>query len=177
MILDLRNEDLNKLLQKAEEILSIDSISALAQILKEKGLKLGIAESLTGGMLSSKIVDVPGTSSVLAESIVSYSADCKIKRLGIDKKDIDKYTVVSERVAQQMVNGILQDDYVSIALSTTGNAGPTTDNNDFPVGLTYIGVGNKNKTEVKGFIFPGTRNQVRLLACMAAIESLKEFLE
>ncbi|MGL6168994.1 MAG: CinA family protein, partial [Fusobacteriaceae bacterium] len=87
--------------------------------LKNKKLKLSVAESCTGGMLSSEIVEVSGASEVFYEGIVTYSCESKIKRLGVSEETIKKYGVVSEQTAKEMLKGLETE----VGISTTGIAG------------------------------------------------------
>lgn len=130
--------------------------------LSERYKTVATAESITGGLISSLLVEVAGASNVLYEGCASYSIDSKCKRLGISPHYIDQYGVVSAQVAKEMAVAQLQNaDY---AVSTTGFAGPTADEKH-PVGLCYISIGVKmqDKTCVKVFknIFKGDRNSVR----------------
>lgn len=123
---------------------------------------LAVAESITGGMIASSIVGVPGASNVFYEGAVTYSVDSKCKRLGINPHFVDEFGVVSSQVAREMAYAQLQN--ADFSLSTTGYAGPSAEEN-YPVGLCYIGVGAKinGSKHVKVFknIFGGDRNTIR----------------
>lgn len=112
---------------------------SLVHELREKGLSFACAESLTGGMISSAIVDVPGCSEVFHEGLITYSNISKMDRLGVGEDTIIDYGAVSREVAIEMANGLIKDN-VSIAVATTGIAGPTGGSENKPVGLTYISV-------------------------------------
>ena len=135
--------------------------TVVAQLL-ERYQTVATAESITGGLISSSIVDVPGASNVLYEGCATYTIDSKCKRLGINPHYIDQYGVVSAQVAKEMA--LAQLNNADFAISTTGFAGPTSDGKH-PVGLCYIAIGAKmqKRTCVKVFknVFKGDRNSIR----------------
>lgn len=139
----------------------------LVDILKDVGQMISTAESMTGGMIASSIVDVAGASSVLYEGVVTYSIQSKCKRLGINPHFVDEYGVVSQQVAQAMAVG-LRKNGSNIALSITGNAGPTAED-DLPVGLCYIGVATERGVSVYKNRFLGDRNSIRAQATNMAL--------
>lgn len=139
----------------------------VVELLGEISKTLSTAESVTGGMIASSIVDVAGASSVLIEGAVTYSINSKCKRLGLNPHFIDEYGVVSKNVAHEMAIGLLKNG-CDIAVSTTGYAGPTADDG-YPVGLCYISVASeKGVTDCK-YVFSGDRNAVRAQATNAAL--------
>lgn len=129
----------------------------IVELLKKLNMNMSTAESCTGGMLASKLIDVPGVSDVFYEGVVSYSNEAKINRLGVRKETLDKYGAVSEEVAKEMVMGLTTD----VALSTTGIAGPDGGSEEKPVGLVYMGIRIKDKIYVEKRVFRGDRNKVR----------------
>lgn len=129
----------------------------VVELLKKLNMNISTAESCTGGMLASKLIDVPGISEVFYEGVVSYSNEAKINRLGVRKEILDKYGAVSEEVAKEMVMGLTTD----VALSTTGIAGPDGGSEEKPVGFVYMGIRIKDKIYVEKRVFRGDRNKVR----------------
>lgn len=129
----------------------------VVELLKKLDMNISTAESCTGGMLASKLIDVPGISEVFYEGVVSYSNEAKINRLGVRKETLDRYGAVSEEVAKEMVMGLTTD----VALSTTGIAGPDGGSEEKPVGLVYMGIRIKDKIYVEKRVFRGDRNKVR----------------
>ena len=129
----------------------------IVELLKKLNMNMSTAESCTGGMLASKLIDVPGISEVFYEGVVSYSNEAKINRLGVRKETLDRYGAVSEEVAKEMVMGLTTD----VALSTTGIAGPDGGSEEKPVGLVYMGIRIKDKIYVEKRVFRGDRNKVR----------------
>ena len=128
---------------------------------------LSVAESITGGMVASSIVDIAGASSVLHEGIVSYSNSSKSKRLNINPHFIDEHNAVSQQVALEMAKG-LRGDGCDVAISTTGYAGPTADDGQ-PVGLCYVGVCTEKGVAVYKNVFVGDRNSIRAQATNMAL--------
>ena len=113
--------------------------------LKRKKLKLALAESCTGGMLSSAITSVSGASKVFTMSLITYSNQAKMKILKVPKKIIQKYGAVSIQCCVSMVNNLSKISKSKICVSITGIAGPKGGTKQKPVGLVYIGVKNGKK--------------------------------
>ena len=139
----------------------------------EKPLTISTAESCTGGMIASKLIEVPGISENFIEGIVSYSNEAKIKRLKVKKETLEKYGAVSEEVAIEMLAGLKTD----IGISTTGIAGPGGGTKDKPVGLVYIGIKVKDEVKVFKRELKGDRNKIRQRAMMHALYNLLKILK
>ncbi|WDA46040.1 CinA family nicotinamide mononucleotide deamidase-related protein [Fusobacterium nucleatum] len=140
--------------------------------LGKKPLTISTAESCTGGMVASKLIEVPGISENFIESIVSYSNEAKIKRLKVKKETLEKYGAVSEEVVREMLAGLKTD----VGISTTGIAGPGGGTKDKPVGLVYIGIKVKNEVKVFKRELKGDRNKIRQRAMMHALYNLLKIL-
>ena len=138
----------------------------------EKPLTISTAESCTGGMIASKLIEVPGISTNFIEGIVSYSNEAKIKRLKVKKETLEKYGSVSEEVAREMLAGLKTD----VGISTTGIAGPGGGTKDKPVGLVYIGIKVKDEVKVFKKELKGDRNKIRQRAMMHALYNLLKIL-
>ena len=110
----------------------------VVRILKEKGLKITSAESCTGGLFASAITDVAGASEVLSSAYITYSAESKIRELGVPAETIEEYGVVSPQTAEAMARGALERAEADIAVSVTGYAGPDADTGH-EAGEAYIG--------------------------------------
>ncbi len=121
----------------------------VVKVLNEKGLVLATAESCTGGLISKRITDVSGSSSVFNCGIVSYSNEIKEKVLGVQHKTLETYGAVSEETVREMVKGVLKISGADVAVSVSGIAGPNSDNTEKPVGLIFLAVSNGKKTIVK----------------------------
>ena len=139
----------------------------------EKPLTISTAESCTGGMIASKLIEVPGISKNFIESIVSYSNEAKIKRLKVKKETLEKYGAVSEEVAREMLAGLKTD----IRISTTGIAGPGGGTKEKPVGLVYIGIKVKDEVKIFRRELKGDRNKIRQRAMMHALYNLLKILK
>ncbi|NCA66893.1 MAG: CinA family protein [Clostridia bacterium] len=131
--------------------------------------KLSVAESLTGGMICSAIVDVPGSSEVFYEGIIAYSNEAKKDRLEVYEHSLKEQGAVSSEVCSQMALGLLKDGNIDICVSTTGIAGPSGATEEKPIGLTYIAVADVDKCEVFKHIFHGDRECVRHTAANCAL--------
>ena len=138
----------------------------------KKPLTISTAESCTGGLVASKLIEVPGISENFIESIVSYSNEAKIKRLKVKKETLEKYGAVSEEVAREMLAGLKTD----VGISTTGIAGPGGGTKDKPVGLVYIGIKVKDEVKVFKRELKGDRNKIRQRAMMHALYNLLKIL-
>lgn len=121
----------------------------IGQILKENSLTVATAESCTGGLLSSKLTDVSGSSEYVMLNFVTYSNEAKHKILGVGLDVLDKFGAVSEQCAHAMAEGLQNVTGCDVAICTTGIAGPTGGSDDKPVGLIYIAVKYKGITTVK----------------------------
>ena len=131
----------------------------VAKLLVEKDLKVATAESCTGGMVASALIDYPGISSVFLEGCVTYSNESKIKRLGVKEETLNKYGAVSEETAIEMAKGIAEGLGADIGLSTTGVAGPGGGTDEKPVGLVYTAVYFKGEIKVYKNIYNGNRQK------------------
>ena len=139
----------------------------VVDLLTQINKTISVAESVTGGMIASSLVDVPGASNVLYEGAVTYSIQAKCDRLGINPHFVDQYGVVSQQVAQEMALGLLKNGS-DIAVATTGYAGPSADNG-LPVGLCYIAVATAKGVSVYRNVFAGDRNTIRTQAANMAL--------
>ena len=139
----------------------------------EKPLTISTAESCTGGMIASKLIEVPGISENFVESIVSYSNEAKIKRLKVKKETLEKYGAVSEEVAREMLAGLKTD----VAISTSGIAGPGGGSKEKPIGLVYIGIRVKDEVKIFRRELKGDRNKIRQRAMMHALYNLLKILK
>ena len=140
---------------------------------EKKTLTISTAESCTGGMVASKLIEVSGISENFMESIVSYSNEAKIKRLKVKKETLEKYGAVSEEVAREMLAGLKTD----VAISTTGIAGPGGGTKEKPVGLVYIGIRVKDEVKIFRRELKGDRNKIRQRAMMHALYNLLKILK
>ena len=125
----------------------------IVKLLKKKKLKIAFAESCTGGLLSSSITSMSGSSKVFTLGLVTYSNQSKISILKIPKKIIRKYGAVSMQCCLSMVNNLNKIAKSNIAISITGIAGPSGGTKQKPVGLIYIGTKRGNKIKINRYLF------------------------
>ncbi len=125
----------------------------------KKRIKISIAESCTGGLLSSSITSVSNSSKIFTLGLVAYSNQSKIKVLKVSKKIIKKYGAVSKQVCLAMVKNIAKIGKTNISISVTGIAGPGGGTREKPVGLVYVGIKKGNKINIKKYLL---RNKGRL---------------
>ena len=164
-------DNIDKLKESFGEYIYATADQSLAQtvvdLFKSLGKTLSCAESVTGGMIASSIVNVAGASAVLYEGVVTYTIASKCKRLGINPHFIDEYGVVSQQVAQAMASG-LRKNGSDVALSITGVAGPASEDG-LPVGLCFIGIATEKSVAVYKNVFAGDRNSIRAQAANMAL--------
>jgi nicotinamide-nucleotide amidase len=148
----------------------------IVNLLREKGLTLGAVESATGGLISSMITSVPGSSDVYLGSVISYSNDVKVKVIGVRVAAIEKYGAVSAPVARQMASGGRKLLNLDICLADTGIAGPSGATTTKPLGLFYLGLATPNGVHSEKRIFKGTREENQRAAALEALSWVREFL-
>ena len=138
----------------------------VVKLLSKKRLKISFAESCTGGLLSSSITSISGSSKVFTLGLVTYSNIAKIKILQVQKKTIIKYGAVSYETCLAMVKNLNKISKTNISVSITGVAGPNGGTKQKPVGLVYIGIKKGNKTLVKKYLF---KNKKRIFIQKTAV--------
>ncbi len=178
--LNRKVEEVYKLIP--EIITGVDEVGSIEKrvgdLLKENNKTVSTAESLTGGKIGSTLVSVPGSSSYYKGSFVTYTAELKNKLLGVSLESIKKHTVVSKEIVEQMAISARKQTNTDYAIAVSGNAGPTTDNNDKSVGLVYIALATKNGVEVEEFNFGQPREKVINRTVNKSLEILqKEILK
>ena len=148
----------------------------VGELLVKKNLTLSAAESCTGGLLSSRITDVSGSSRYYLGGICSYSNDVKMKVLNVKEETIIKYGAVSEQTAREMANGVRNILKSDIGLSITGIAGPTGGTDEKPVGLIWIGYSDKGRTYAGKFMLGNIRERNKIRSVQIALEILRKEL-
>ncbi|MCK4551460.1 MAG: CinA family protein [Tenericutes bacterium] len=134
--------------------------SQIVEILKKKKYKISTAESITGGALISKIIEVPGASNITEQSYIVYSNQAKVKVLGVDMKLIEAFGVVSEEVVLEMARKTKILTNSDIVISTTGEAGPNLDNESIVIGTVCFGLIVNDKEYTYKQIFTGDREGI-----------------
>lgn len=158
----------------ATEDISIEDV--VAKLLIDKKLTISTAESCTGGMIASTLINYPGISEVFLEGAITYSNEAKNNRLGVKNETLDKYGAVSEETAREMAIGIAKTAKTDVSIVTTGIAGPDGGSEEKPVGLVYIGIYLNGEVKVEKCMFQGNRNRIRLQATMKALDMLRRIL-
>ncbi len=143
----------------------------------EKGYKIATAESCTGGMLASHIVNVPMASKVFDESVVTYANEAKIKYCKVSPETIKKLGVVSEEVAGGMAKGIAEAAGANVGVGISGIAGPSGGTTTKPVGMVCFGFYLNGKIQTHTKYFKGSRTAVRKKSTNFAINKLLEILK
>ena len=138
----------------------------IVRLLKKKKLKMSFAESCTGGLLSSSITSISGSSKVFCLGLITYSNQSKINILKVPKKTIIKNGAVSYETCLSMVKNLNKISKTNISVSITGIAGPKGGSKKKPVGLVYIGIKKGNKTLVKKYLF---KNKKRIAIQRATV--------
>ena len=144
----------------------INKSKKIVSLLKKKKLKISFAESCTGGLLSSAVASISGSSKVFNLGLVTYSNQTKTNLLKVPKKIIKKYGAVSQQVCLAMVKKLSKISKTNISVSITGVAGPSGGTKKKPVGMVFIGIKKGNKTLVKKHLF---KNKGRLYIQKAAV--------
>ena len=148
----------------------------VGDLLVEHGLTIAVAESCTGGLITSRLTDIPGSSRYVQEAIVTYSNDAKTTLLGVPAGMINEHGAVSENVALAMADGIRSRAGVGVGVAVTGIAGPTGGTPQKPVGTVAIAAMTSRATRSHVFRFTGEREQVKFQASQAALDMVRRML-
>ena len=146
---------------------------AVVNLLLSNKLTVSTVESCTGGMVSARLINVAGVSETLKTCFVTYSDKSKHKILGVKKSSLQKYTAVSEKVAEEMALSTDIPSKADVIVSVTGVAGPDSPYEGKEVGLVYIGCNVKGKITVKEYNFKGDRAKIRECATTAALDLMR----
>lgn len=144
----------------------------LVERLLKAGKTLAVAESCTGGMLASMLVDIPGVSGTLVEGHVTYANEAKMRVLGVRAETLEQYGAVSEQTAREMARGLRERSGADYALSITGIAGPDGGTPEKPVGLVWIALADQQEIRALRLNLHGDRMSIRTLACLHAMHLL-----
>lgn len=145
-------------------------------LLKEKGYTIATAESLTGGLLAGRLVNVSGASEVFSQGFITYSDRAKEEVLGVSSDTLAAYGAVSAVCAKEMALGAAKRAKADVAIATTGIAGPTGGTDEQPVGTVYVAVCCCGKITVEEFHFGKNRQNVREAACLRALNMVRQIL-
>jgi len=146
------------------------------ELLREQNKVIAVAESCTGGMLASRLVNVSGSSNAFKEGLVTYANETKMKYLDIKEETLKKFGAVSPQVAKEMCDNLFAKTDADITVSITGIAGPHGGSEEKPVGLVYFGINHMGKTTVYRKVFNGNREMVRIRSVIFALNKAREVL-
>jgi len=146
------------------------------ELLRERGLTLGTAESCTGGLVAARLTDVPGASDVFHGSVVAYANDVKRDRLGVPEQVLSEHGAVSGEAAAAMARGARDSLGVDVAVAVTGIAGPSGGSAEKPVGLVYLHAAGPDGELARRLDFPGDRETIRLRATVAALHLVRRLV-
>lgn len=142
----------------------------LLEALSSRGLTCATAESCTGGLVAAYLTEIPGISQVFLGGVVTYTNAMKQKLLGVNADTLERFSAVSAQTAMEMAAGIRARTGADIAISVTGNAGPSPSEGK-PVGLVFVGVDSPWRSTVLELRLGGSRQKIR---CAAALEALTQ---
>ncbi len=148
----------------------------LGEMLRTDRLTIALAESCTGGLVTARLTDVPGSSDYLEQTVVAYSNRVKVEVVGVPAMLIEQFGAVSEPVAGAMAEGIRARARTAIGVGVTGIAGPGGGTEEKPVGTVAIAVSMGSETTARTFRFPGSRDMVRSQAAQAALDMVRRRL-
>lgn len=142
----------------------------VGRLLLDRGLRLSVAESLTGGLIAHRVTEVPGASRYFDEGFVTYSNESKSRLLGVPSELFESVGAVSEEVALAMAAGARDRAGSDLAVAATGIAGPSGGSETKPVGLVYLGLATPERVEARRHLFPGTRSYVKAWTGQVALD-------
>ena len=162
-----------------EDVFSTDGRpleQVVGEMLAERGLRIAVAESCTGGLITSRLTDVPGSSRYVERAVVTYANEAKIDLLGVPAETIAAHGAVSERVAVAMAAGVRARSGVDVGLAVTGIAGPGGGSPDKPVGTVAVAASVGETSRTRMFRFHGEREQVKFQASQGALDMVRRML-
>jgi nicotinamide-nucleotide amidase len=175
---------LDRAVEQVQSVLGLDAYSAdgrsleavVGDLLAERGLRIAAAESCTGGLITSRLTDVPGSSRYVDRSVITYSDASKAELLGVPTSLIAAHGAVSEPVAEAMADGIFRSARVDVGVGVTGIAGPGGGTAEKPVGMVCIAAVMADARRVRTARFVGGREQVKFQASQAALDMVRRML-
>ena len=153
-----------------------ENIAVISDLLKQKGWRMGTAESCTGGGIAALLTELPGSSEWFAGGIVSYANDWKHNLLGVEAAVLDEFGAVSEETVEEMLDGLLERGNVQCGVAVSGIAGPGGAVEGKPVGTVYVGAAVLAERWVIRCQLSGTRGVVRRKAAEVALKMLADML-
>lgn len=178
------DEALERAVRQAQEVLQQDAYSVdgrtleqvVGDLLVAHGLRIAAAESCTGGLITSRLTDVPGSSRYVDRSVVTYSNESKTALLGVPAALIEEHGAVSEPVALAMADGMRTSAGVDVGIGVTGIAGPGGGTPEKPVGLVCLAAVTRENARVRTARFIGEREQIKFQASQAALDMVRRMI-
>jgi nicotinamide-nucleotide amidase len=175
---------LDRAVAQVQGVLGVDAYSVDGRLLEQvvgdllvtRGWRIGAAESCTGGLITSRLTDVPGSSRYVDRSVVTYSNEAKVAMLQVPEALIAEHGAVSEPVAQAMAEGIRSIAGVEVGIGVTGVAGPGGGTAEKPVGMVCVAAVTPEATRVRTARFIGEREQIKFQASQAALDMVRRMM-
>ena len=149
----------------------------VGDLLRQRGLRLAVAESCTGGLIGHRLTNVPGSSDYFVGGVIAYANETKMSLLGVSQATLEKHGAVSKETALEMARGVRAALQADIGLSVTGIAGPSGGTPSKPVGTVWIGLSSRTKEHASHFQWPGDRLAVKEQSAQAALDILWQYLQ
>lgn len=149
----------------------------VGRLLEQRGLTLAVAESCTGGLISHRLTNVPGSSTYYQGSVTAYSYEVKELLLRVQHETLCQYGAVSEQTAREMARGVRHALHADVGLAVTGVAGPDGGTPDKPVGLVYIALAVPDGEWVERHVWNGNRWENKERSAGAALDLLRRYLD
>lgn len=150
---------------------------AVGRLLSAQKQTLAIAESCTGGLMTHRLTNVPGSSTYLVAAVIAYAYEAKVAALGVTWETLNQFGAVSEGTARAMARGVREKFSSTLGLAVTGIAGPGGGTPEKPVGLTYIALVSENDEVIERHVWRGNRIENKAQSADAALALLKNYLE
>lgn len=160
-----------------DAVMDLPAEARIGKKIKELGLTVAVAESVTGGLIGSRLTDVPGSSEYFMGGVVAYSNNSKIKLLNVKRETLAQFGAVSERTAREMAEGVRRVFGTDIGLAISGIAGPGGATKDKPVGLMWMAVAAKDFLQTRSVRLPGDRLGNKTGAAEEVLKLLEEYLD
>jgi PncC family amidohydrolase len=148
----------------------------IGNLLRQKKLKLAVAESCTGGLICDRITNIPGSSEYFLGGIVAYAYEAKVNLLGVSWESLDAHGAVSRQVVLEMATGARKALNADLAVSVSGIAGPGGEKDEKPVGTTWIGLSTPDGDWARGFLWQGNRLENKASSAEAALQMVVDYL-
>lgn len=148
----------------------------IGELLRKRELKLAVAESCTGGLVSDRITDVAGSSDYFIGGIIAYAYEAKVKLLGVSWETLTAHGAVSREVVLEMARGVRKALQADLGVSVSGIAGPGGETDEKPVGTTWIGLSTPNGEWARTFCWEGDRKNNKASSAQAVLEMVFDYL-